>query len=126
MRFWASIMPALNLHYEFDEFSEGPPGQYSERKAFDILQKYLQPDAGPSVDRVAAMIVEMLPDKTEHYYRSGEAGKFGCMVYEMSQQIPYHHPSQVKLVRLVQCLARSTKLNSAETYNVLDPPNARL
>jgi hypothetical protein len=108
-------MSSLTLHFEDDGQSEG--AQYSDKKAFDVLQKFLQPDSNTSVEDAAMMIFDLLPHPTEHN-RAGEPGMFGGVVYEVSQQIPYQHPSQVKLVRLIQRLAVSTKMSEAVSKQV--------
>jgi hypothetical protein len=69
------------------------------------------------VENAARMIFDLLSDPTEPN-RAGEPGMFGGVLYEVSQQIPYQHPSQVKLVRLVQRLAASTKISEAVSDQV--------
>lgn len=53
-------MSSLKLHYEDDGLSEGVTGQYSDRKAFDILQGFLQPDGDLSVEEAGMMISHIL------------------------------------------------------------------
>ena len=112
-------MAALKLSFNDDGLSHGSrPEHYSDSKAFEILQRYLQPNSDLLVEKAASNIAEMLPAETEFKTRFGEVGMFGGLVYEIAQQIPHNHPSQVKLVRLLQRLARSAKLNTVEIDEV--------
>lgn len=76
-------MSSLKLHFVDDGMSEG--GEYSDRKAFAILQPFLQPDSDLSVEKAALLISDMLPGRTENYYHGGLVGMFGGLVYEIAQ-----------------------------------------
>lgn len=49
-------------------------------------------------------IIDMLPSKTEYYYRGGDVGVFGTLIYDVVRQIPYNHASQIKLVQFMHML----------------------
>jgi hypothetical protein len=113
-----STMSSLNLHFEDDGLSDAGPGRYSDKKTFDVYQRYLQPDGNLSIVQAATMIVKMLPGPTGNYHRGGELGMFAFFTCDVAQQIPYQHPSQLKLVRLIQYLGNAIKLNAVESVQV--------
>lgn len=57
----------------------------------------------------------MLPDKGEEY-SSFEHSMFSHVVLDMARQVPYLHPGQDRLVRVLQLLQTSSKL----TVRVVD------
>jgi hypothetical protein len=111
-------MSSLNLSFEQDATSKEVHGRYSDWKAFEVLQRYLEPDRNLSVEQATALIHDMLPTETEKIHLAGQPGMFATLVLEVAQQIPYPHPSQVRLVRLLQRLAISSKLNQLTTFEV--------
>ncbi|KZF26977.1 hypothetical protein L228DRAFT_265324 [Xylona heveae TC161] len=111
-------MSSLNLRLDDDGLCD--EGDFSYRKAFNILRKYLEPDSEVSIDKTAIQITDMLPSSGGKEYGKGDSS-FAYLVIEIAEQIPYHHLSQVKLVWLVQRLVLSAKLNaivSREGYSL--------
>jgi hypothetical protein len=76
-------------------------------RTFDLLCDFLQPHTTSTRDSTAQAILKMLPENASD---SMEVGSFGDTCIEVAEQIPYHHPSQLKLVDLLEYLGRSTKL----------------
>ncbi|PYI11091.1 hypothetical protein BO78DRAFT_382968 [Aspergillus sclerotiicarbonarius CBS 121057] len=64
----------------------------------------------PSIDR--RILNDFLQPETETSLAplSNEVYVVGEIVLELAQQIPYHHPSQVKLARVMEGLTTSPKL----------------
>ena len=106
-----SISSALSLHFEDDGFSGGKNDIYSDQKAFNILEPFLQPNGGISVEKASKLLLEIL--------QPGCGILFGGLVCEVSQQIPYQHTSQVKLVKLLQRLAELNKRESWDEFHDL-------
>lgn len=80
---------------------------YSDTKVFLILQDYLQPDTETTLEYAVQSILALLPDNAS---LSNEANDLGEVCLELAEQIPYHHPSQIKLARVVEELSLSAKL----------------
>ncbi|KAF7594723.1 hypothetical protein BBP40_008430 [Aspergillus hancockii] len=77
-------------------------------KVFRILDDFLQPDTETSLEVAVKAILEFIPDAP----LSDEVALVGDIVLELAQQIPYHHPSQVKLARVMEGLTTSPKFIS--------------
>lgn len=90
---------------------ERPTDTYCE-KTFPILRDFLQLDAAVTLESTAKSILDLLPEKDPH---SDNVGSFGEMCIELAEQIPYHHPSQLKLAALLEHLGKSTKLGQIYT-----------
>lgn len=84
-------------------------------KVFKILRVFLQPNTVVTQQSAANSILDLLPDKAPE---STEVWEFGELCIELAEQIPYHHPSQLKLVGLLHYLGMSTKFGSMQTYKV--------
>jgi hypothetical protein len=80
--------------------------EYSQEKVFQILNDYLRPDTKTSLDSVVHSILALLPEKEP---LSTAVWSVGEVVLQLAEQIPYHHPSQIKLARLMEELTRSPK-----------------
>ncbi|KAI9860061.1 MAG: hypothetical protein M1813_006409 [Trichoglossum hirsutum] len=78
----------------------------STDKIFIILRDFLQPDAALSLESTAKSILDLLPEEAP---LSTEVWSFGELCFELAEQIPYYHPSQIKFARLLEYLGRSTK-----------------
>lgn len=82
-----------------------------EHTIFRLLRDYLQPDTTMTLESTARSILALLPDSAPHEApHSYDVYDFGGVCIELSEQIPYHHPSQLKLVGLLELLGQSTKL----------------
>jgi hypothetical protein len=80
---------------------------YSDTKVFLILQDFLQPDTTTSLESAVHPILDLLPEDAS---MSNEVGLVGEICLELAEQIPYYHPSQIKLARVVEEMCRSSKL----------------
>lgn len=79
---------------------------YSDTKVFLILRDFLQPDTTKSLESTIQSILDLLPKNAP---MSSEVWCVGQVCLELAEQIPYHHPSQIKLARVVEELSRSAK-----------------
>jgi hypothetical protein len=81
------------------------PKEYlpSDYKTFLVLRDFLQPYStirlGDAVDR----ILEVFPDGYS------DLQSINTVCFELAEQIPYRHPSQLKLARLLWLIGRSQK-----------------
>jgi hypothetical protein len=73
-----SLNSALSLHFEDDGFSGSKNDIYSDQKAFNILEPFLQPNGGISVEKASKLLLEIL--------QPGRGIPFGGLVCEVSQQ----------------------------------------
>lgn len=89
--------------------------EYSDHKAFLILGDFLQPDTTTSLGSALNSILDILPDRAP---LSKEVWSFGVLCFEIAQQIPYSHPSQQKLARLLEGLKESEKVTEKIYFNV--------
>jgi hypothetical protein len=79
---------------------------YSEAKVAAILRDFLQPDTKTSLQEAASFLLAPIPANASGH---AEVCSFGGICVELAEQIPYHHPSQLKLVQLLHYLSRSPK-----------------
>ncbi|KAF7169899.1 hypothetical protein CNMCM6106_004769 [Aspergillus hiratsukae] len=79
---------------------------YIEDEVFQILNDYLQPDTKTHVDSAVKSILALLPENNPF---SPKVWKVGEVVLQLAEQIPYHHPSQFKLARVMEELTTSPK-----------------
>ncbi len=89
--------------------------QYSEPKVAAILRDFLQPDTKMSAKTAVVSLLALIPSNASAY---AEVCSFGGICVELAEQIPYHHPSQQKLVQLLQSLSRSPKFISTYPLTV--------
>jgi len=104
-----TTMSDLNLKFQDDGTADAGPGRYANKRAFDVLQRYLQRKI--SVKDAANAITAMLPEPGQSKTRGGEISLFGSFLCQMAEQIPYSNPAQARLVKLVQHVSLSPKLN---------------
>jgi hypothetical protein len=88
---------------------------YSEEKVFEILNDYLQPDTTSSLHSAVHSILALLPENAP---LSTEVWNVGEVVLHLAKQIPYHHPSQIKLARIMEELTCSPKFASGLSEKV--------
>lgn len=117
------FLSARGLHTKIDftmthldlEIDENDPdlqdvwGRYSDMKAFHVLRHYLDGTEGFSILQTIKSLHDMLPDRTEDGTET-QHSNFSHTVLDIAQQIPYSHPAQEHLARLLHELRRSTKL----------------
>lgn len=80
-----------------------------------ILRDYLQSDCKFSIDDIGDSIIALVPTKSES---SDEVYSFARLCVEIAEQIPYDHPAQTQLIRLLQYLSRSPKFLSKTSSQV--------
>lgn len=66
-----------------------------EYKLFLVLRNYLQPDSTISTGDAAEHVINVFP------YKYPDLRQLISVCFEIAEQIPYHHPSHLKLVRLI-------------------------
>ena len=86
-----------------------------QRKRFNILKDFLQPDSKLTANHVADALLLMLPASKAG--RDDENG-MSAIIVDLSEQIPYHHPSQLKLAHVVQIMGTSSRLQGKRTSPV--------
>lgn len=108
-------MSALNLCLELEEeeFNQ-EVGRYKPREAVSILTRCMDSDADFSVREAFLHLYAMLPER-EMQISYGDIRiswpelNLGGLLLDAGRQIPYSHPAQAKLVKLVQNLGRCDK-----------------
>ncbi|KAL3476732.1 hypothetical protein BJX99DRAFT_258066 [Aspergillus californicus] len=81
---------------------------WTEDKLFPILNDFLQPDTTRSLDETFKAIMDLLPQSTSV---DTDVWAAGTVILELAEQIPYSHPSQLKLARLVDTLSLTDRFN---------------
>lgn len=105
-------MSALNLCLEVEEEELNQEfGGYKPRESASILTRCLNLDADLSVREAFLRLYAMLPEReTQISYGdiriSWPELNLGGLLLDAARQIPYSHPAQAKLVKLVQNLGR--------------------
>ena len=96
------------------ELSEDSEQQAVDQRAFLVLRDYLQPDSEAALSAASASILNMLPEEDP---KELSILSLSELCIELAEQIPYSHPSQMKLVRLLQQVAQSPKaVTSVSSY----------
>lgn len=98
-----------------------PTKVVSMDKCFEILRDYLQPKSTESEEEVTLKILGLIPYGAP---RSPEERGVCDTIIELSEQIPYNHSSQTKLVYLLQRLGRSKKLTVTPPTDVIASSNS--
>lgn len=86
---------------------------YSDFSVFEILEDFLQPGTETSLGAAAESILKITPDKAP---LSEEVTNVGRVVLELAEQIPYYHPSHIKLARVMELLTSSPKFINESPY----------
>lgn len=90
--------------------------KYSNKRAFRILNKTLQPESSVSAEDAAGALASLLPPAPGPD-SSDELSSIMEVFLEIAWQIPYNHPSMIKLVRIILCLLdtnRSSRISSEQ------------
>lgn len=82
---------------------------YSDNKFFFILNDFLQPETTKSLNETVQSLLALLPENAPG---SGEIYSAGEIIIEIAEQIPYSHPSQWKLVSLIEQFSIADKFLS--------------
>lgn len=80
---------------------------YSQATIVSILNDFLQPNSKVLLNEATESILALIPANAPS---SAEVFNFGATCVELAEQIPYHHPSQQKFVRLLGLISRSPKV----------------
>ncbi|RDW70677.1 DUF3632 domain-containing protein [Aspergillus mulundensis] len=90
-----------------------PPGDnhartspYSQEAVFAVLNDFLQPESTKPLHQAVREILALLPENAPE---STEIWSAGDIIIEVASQIPYSHPSQLKLAQLVEQLISAEK-----------------
>lgn len=79
---------------------------YSDARVAVILRDFLQPDTKLSLQEAATSLLILIPANASGH---AEVCSFGGICVELAEQIPYHHPSQLKFTQLLRYLSISPK-----------------
>jgi len=91
------------LKYSTSEPDEKFPGGYLQIdwEIFLVLQDFLQPHSRLSTDEAVDKIIALFPNSCSNLRAINDV----CL--ELAEEIPYYHPSQLKLVRLLWLIGRN-------------------
>lgn len=98
-------MSALDLKIE-------KPASTITLEAFHILRDFLQPDSRFTVKEAVRSALALLPNDAQN---SDVIWSFGMTCIDIAEQIPYHHPSHMKLAALFEELGKSSKFGSTNS-----------
>ena len=87
-------------------------------RTYELLRDFLQPESAESSETTMHKIAALLPGKAP---MSPEMLAVVHTFIELAEQIPYYHPSLLKLVDLLVRLGRSTKFIQITKSKVLEP-----
>jgi hypothetical protein len=79
---------------------------YTDAKVATIPRDFLHPDTKKSLKIAIESLLAFTPARAS---QQAEVCSFGEICVEIAEQIPYHHLSQIKLVKLLHTLSRSPK-----------------
>lgn len=91
---------------------------YSEARVAAILRDFLQPETKLSLQEVAKSILVLIPANAAG---NAEVFSFGEICVELAEQIPFDHPSQLKLAQLLHHLSMSPKFMYKYSLGVSTP-----
>jgi hypothetical protein len=112
-------MAALNLEIdETDPTLKEVHGRYSDWKAFGILTRYLEPGSDLSDEQATELLYDILPSP-ENKELSSQPAMLGCVRHDIAKQIPYHHPSQIRLLNLFKRLGKTDKMTLLSPHEVI-------
>lgn len=80
-------------------------------QVMDILRDTLQPDGKTSLESAVEQITALLPKGRPS---STEVGSFVETCFEAAEQIPYSHPSMIKLVTIIDRCLKSSQLSKED------------
>ena len=109
------------LHFALEEY---PTNCIAEDRTYELLRDFLQPDCTESVEAMSYRILALLPD--EKAPNSHQMQEISETLIDLAEQIPYHHPSQLKLVDLLEHLGSATKFTQTcrskvtETFLIIE------
>ncbi|KAL4802439.1 hypothetical protein BDV18DRAFT_146740 [Aspergillus unguis] len=84
-------------------------GKYTTWDAFQVFKLYLEDNNKLSTQEAFETLYQMMPD--EYFEASAEEDDLSCVIVQVARQVPYWHPSQAKLIGLVQLLGTADKFN---------------
>lgn len=112
-------MASLNLTFDETDIDLTPDRNgYSDLNAFRVLKRYLEPDGDLSMKQATKLLHEMLPSKEKKRGNIGQPDLFSIVFLDVAAQIPYHHPAQVRFVRLIKYLSASDRVNALASTEV--------
>jgi hypothetical protein len=112
-------MAALNLEFDEADTDLTPDANgYSDLNAFRVLKRYLEPDGDLNMYQAAKLLYKMLASTEEERGNIDQPDLFSCVFLDVAQQIPYHHPAQMRFVRLIKYLAASDRVNARSSMEV--------
>ena len=93
-----TTMTTLNLSNPLD-------GEHTAVKCFPALRDYLQPDSSITLLSTSKAVLTVLPSNDP---LSEQQRTFSLLCILLAEQIPWHHPAQLKLAELLRHMGRLT------------------
>lgn len=103
-------MAALNLKIDEEDRDKTEVAGYSDWNAFRVLKRYLEPYGDLNMNQATKLLNDMLPSEQGKRHNPDRPDLFSYVFLEVAQQIPYHHPAQIRFVRLIKHLAASDRV----------------
>ena len=100
---------------------EDSSGHALTDKTYHILRDFLQQDSRLTIEDAAQAVLTLLPENAP---LSTEVWEIGEICIELAKQVPYYHPSQLKLAELFEKLGKSTKFGSRHASKATTYPRA--
>lgn len=79
-------------------------GRYSDERAYNVVIRYLE--GRVSLEEAGGQLYTMLPNREERETLGGQPGMLSSVLLEIGRQIPYSHPGQMMMVRLIDILKK--------------------
>lgn len=99
------MISTQRLNFQLEEPGDDPLCD----KIIDVLAQVLQPENTTPLNAAVDQIVVLLPQGQPY---SDEVGDFLTTCYEAAEQIPYDHPSMIKLVTVIDSCLNSPGLSA--------------
>lgn len=98
------VSPLKSKSFQIDDPSSPIEYTYYDYKVFLILRNFLQPNSTISLSDAVDRVVDILPDGWSNLR------DINWLCFDLAEQIPYYHPSHLKLARLLWGIGKSEKL----------------
>lgn len=105
-------MAALSLKIDDEDIDSKEVAGHTNWNAFRVLKRYLEPKGDLNMDQAAILLLKMLPSEVGKRVNMGQPDLFSIIFIEVAGQIPYHHPAQVRFVRLLNHMAACDRVQS--------------
>ena len=116
LKFWRRLLSYFDpkmasLHLTFEDLGDVP----SDDKIFYLIRDYLQPRTTLTLRSTSEAIVKPLEGQDVD---AADSSMLGEICIDLAEQIPYYHPSQSKIVRLLESLFESRHFREVRSSDV--------